>query len=118
MSLTQSERGMLIRKKREVFYVFILFWCDYSFKKNKITRVPIKVEEKKSTYEVLNGLCYRNIVGKKEIGTIEPYADSVFLLENDLEKYKELLKEKYQKKNENLKKRIQDNNNKIIQLCE
>ena len=83
----------------------------------RITRLQINVEEKKSTYKVLDGPCYRSLVKKEEIGKLGIYGDSAFLLEDDLEKYKELLKEKYQDENKKLEKRIQDNN-KIIQLCE
>ena len=83
----------------------------------EITNKQVEVEEKESTYKVLNGSHYKRLVKKENIGKFGTYGDSVFLLEDDLEKCKKLLKGKYQEENKKLEKRIQDNN-KIIQLCE
>ena len=74
----------------------------------KITKQVLEAEEKPKTYNVFDGM-WTSRVNKKDIGVVREYCrDTVILLEDDMEKAKEIFAE-------NLKRKISDEKESIEQ---
>ena len=74
----------------------------------KITKQVLEAEEKPKTYSVFDGM-WTSRVNKKDIGVASGYfGDTVILLEDDMEKAKEIFAE-------NLKRKISDEKESIEQ---
>lgn len=97
----------------------ICTWC----KNLEFSKVVLEVEEKPKTYIFKNGLCSSRI-NKSDIGIVTGYLhNTVYLLEDDIEKVKELFFEELnirisveENKIENSKKEIERLNNYIYDL--
>lgn len=66
-----------------------------TYEKTKITKRAIEAEEKPKTYSVFNGT-WTSRVNKKDIGVAS--GDTVILLEDDMEKAKEIFAENLKRK--------------------
>ena len=86
----------------------------------KITRTVLEAEEKPKTYSVFDGM-WTSKVNKKDIGVaIGYYGDTVILLEDDMEKAKEIFAENLKRKildvKESIEKKIKIGNKMILEL--
>ena len=88
-----------------------------TYGETKITKQVLEAEEKPKTYSVFDGM-WTSRVNKKDIGVTSGYfGDTVILLEDDMEKAKEIfaesLKRKISVEKESIKQKI-NNGNKLI----
>ena len=75
-------------------YKFILT----TYEETKITKQVLEAEEKPKTYSVFDGM-WTSRVNKKDIGVVSGYfGDTVILLEDDMEKAKEIFAENLKRK--------------------
>ena len=86
----------------------------------KITRTVLEAEEKPKTYSVFDGM-WTSRVNKKDIGVASGWSgDTVILLENDMEKAKEIftedLKRKISVEKESIEAKINSGNERIAEL--
>lgn len=86
----------------------------------KITRTVLKAEEKPKTYSVFDGR-WTSRVNKKDIGVASGWSgDTVILLEDDMEKAKEIftedLKRKISDEKESIEAKIKSGNERISNL--
>ena len=97
-------------------YKFVLS----SFNRTKIKRTVLEAEEKPKTYSVFDGM-WTSRVNKKDIGVASGYfGDTVILLEDDMEKAKEIFAENLKRKildeKESIEKKIKSGNERISEL--
>ena len=86
----------------------------------KIKRTVLEAEEKPKTYSVFDGM-WTSRVNKKDIGVASGYfGDTVILLEDDMEKAKEIFAENLKRKildeKESIEKKIKSGNKRISEL--
>ena len=88
-----------------------------TYGETKITKQVLEAEEKPKTYSVFDGM-WTSRVNKKDIGVASGYfGDTVILLEDDMEKVKEIFAENLKRKISVEKKSIEqktNNGNKLI----
>ena len=88
-----------------------------TYGETKITKQVLEAEEKPKTYSVFDGM-WTSRVNKKDIGVASGYfGDTVILLEDDMEKAKEIFAENLKRKISVEKKSIEqktNNGNKLI----
>lgn len=97
-------------------YKFVLS----SFSGTKIKRTVLEAEEKPKTYSVFDGL-WTSRVNKKDIGVASGWSgDTVILIEDDIEKAKEIftqdLKRKISDEKESIEAKIKSGNKRISEL--
>ena len=84
--------------------------------KTEITKGVIEVEEKPKTYKVLSG-CYYSRINKSDIGIAISPGYTVILLEDDMEKAKEIFAENLKRKilveKESIEQKIKSGNERI-----
>ena len=88
-----------------------------TYGKTKITKRAIEAEEKPKTYSVFDGM-WTSRVNKKDIGVASGFSgDTVILLEDDMEKAKEIfaenLKRKISVEKASIEQKIKDGNERI-----
>ena len=88
-----------------------------TYGKTKITKRVIEAEEKPKTYSVFDGM-WTSRVNKKDIGVASGFSgDTVILLEDDMEKAKEIfaenLKRKISVEKASIEQKIKDGNERI-----
>lgn len=88
-----------------------------TYGKTKITKRVIEAEEKPKTYSVFDGM-WTSRVNKKDIGVVSGFSrDTVILLEDDMEKAKEIfaenLKRKISVEKASIEQKIKDGNERI-----
>ena len=90
-----------------------------TYGKTEITKGVIEVEEKPKTYKVLSG-CYYSRINKSDIGIAISSGYTVILLEDDMEKAKEIFAESLKRKildvKESIEKKIKIGNKMISEL--
>ena len=88
-----------------------------TYGETKITKQVLEAEEKPKTYSVFDSM-WTSRVNKKDIGVVSGYlVDTVILLEDDMEKAKEIFAENLKRKISVEKKSIEqktNNGNKLI----
>ena len=97
-------------------YKFVLS----TYNSTKIKRIVLEAEEKPKTYSVFDGR-WTSRVNKKDIGVASGWSgDTVILLENDMEKAKEIftedLKRKISVEKESIEAKIKSGNERIAEL--
>lgn len=97
-------------------YKFVLSTCNST----KITRTVIEAEEKPKTYSVFDGM-WTSRVNKKDIGVASGWrGDTVILIEDDIEKVKEIFTENLKRKildeKESIEEKIKSGNKRISEL--
>lgn len=97
-------------------YKFVLS----SFNRTKIKRTVLEAEEKPETYSVFDGR-WTSRVNKKDIGVASGWSgDTVILIEDDIEKAKEIftqdLKRKISDEKESIEAKIKSGNERISDL--
>ena len=88
-----------------------------TYRETKITKQVLEAEEKPKTYSVFDGM-WTSRVNKKDIGVASGYfGDTVILLEDDMEKAKEIfaenLKRKISVEKESIEQKINTGNERI-----
>ena len=88
-----------------------------TYGETKITKQVLEAEENHKTYSVFDGM-WTSRVNKKDIGVASRYfGDTVILLEDDMEKAKEIFAENLKRKildeKESIEKKIKSGNNRI-----
>ena len=90
-----------------------------TYGKTEITKGVIEVEEKPKTYKVLSG-CYYSRINKSDIGIAISLGYTVILLEDDMEKAKEIFAENLKRKilveKESIEQKIKSGNERISNL--
>ena len=97
-----------------------LYKCELStYGKTKITKRVIEAEEKPKTYKVLSGH-YFSRINKSDIGIAISLGYTVILLEDDMEKAKEIFAENLKRKilveKESIEQKIKSGNERISNL--
>ena len=88
-----------------------------TYGETKITKQVLEAEEKPKTYSVFDGM-WTSRVNKKDIGVVSGFSiDTVILLEDDMEKVKEIfaenLKRKISVEKASIEQKIKDGNERI-----
>ena len=88
-----------------------------TYGETKITKQVLEAEERPKTYSFFDGMC-NSRVNKKDIGVVREYCrDTVILLEDDMEKAKEIfaenLKRKISVEKESIEQKINTGNERI-----
>ena len=91
-----------------------------TYGETKITKQVLEADEKPKTYSVFDGM-WTSRVNKKDIGVASGYfEDTVILLEDDMEKAKEIFAESLKRKildeKESIEKKIKSGNKRISEL--
>ena len=97
-------------------YKFVLS----TYNSTKITRIVLEADEKPKTYSVFDGM-WTSRVNKNDIGVVSGLSSrNVILLEDDIEKAKEIftedLKRKISDKKESIEAKIKSGNERISEL--
>ena len=88
-----------------------------TYGETKITKQVLEAEEKPKTYSVFDGM-WASRVNKKDIGVVNGFSrDTVILLEDDMEKAKEIFAENLKRKilveKESIEQKIKTGNERI-----
>ena len=91
-----------------------------TYLETEITKQVLEADEKPKTYSVFDGM-WTSKVNKKDIGVVRGYCrDTVILLEDDMEKAKEIFAENLKRKildeKESIEKKIKIGNKMISEL--